>query len=50
MCIRDSYNTISSNGTITTANTKNSVLFGPITVSGGSTVLTIDGNGALSII
>ena len=44
------YNTISSNGTITTANTKNSVLFGPITVSGGSTVLTIDGNGALSII
>ena len=44
------YNTVSSNGTITTANTKNSVLFGPITVSGGSTVLTIDGNGALSII
>mgnify|MGYP003109593479 CR=1 FL=1 len=43
------YNTVSSNATITTANTKNSVLFGPITVSGGSTVLTIDGNGALSI-
>ena len=43
------YNTVSSNASVVTANTKNSVLFGPITVSGGSTVLTISGNGVLSI-
>ena len=43
------YNTVSSNATITTASTKNSVLFGEITVS-GSAELTIGGDGALQII
>ena len=43
------YNDISANVTITTASTKNSVLFGPITVS-GSAVFTVDGNGDLRIL
>jgi len=43
------YNSISTNATITTASTKNSVLFGPITIP-SSVVLTIDGNGTLEIL
>ena len=43
------YNDISANVTITTASTKNSVLFGPMTVS-GSAVFTVDGNGDLQIL
>lgn len=43
------YNSISTNTTITTASTKNSVLFGPITIP-SSVTLTIDGNGTLEIL
>tara|TARA_R100000655_G_scaffold84265_1_gene123885 strand:+ start:13 stop:1083 length:1071 start_codon:yes stop_codon:yes gene_type:complete len=43
------YNNISSDTTITTASTKNSVLFGVITVSSNA-VLTIGGNGDLRIL
>ena len=43
------YNEISSNTTITTTTTKNSVLFGTITVS-GSAILTIAGSGDFRII
>lgn len=43
------YNEISSNTTITTTTTKNSVLFGTITVS-GSAILTIAGSGEFRIL
>ena len=42
-------NTISGNTTITTASTTNQVLFGSISVT-GTAVLTLAGNGALTII
>ena len=43
------YNSISSDLTITTASTKNSVLFGPITIASNA-VLTIAGSGTLQIL
>jgi hypothetical protein len=43
------YNTISANTTITTANTKNSMLIGDISVTGNA-ILTIGGNGTLTIV
>ena len=43
------YNNISSSVTTTTASTKNSFLFGPITIS-GSSVWTVTGGGTLEII
>ena len=43
------YNEISSNTTITTTTTKNSILFGTITVS-GSAILTIAGSGEFRIL
>ena len=42
------YNTVSSNATSTTSSSKNSFLFGPITVASGVT-WTIAGNGTLRI-
>jgi hypothetical protein len=47
--IFSNYNTISSSVTTTTASTKNSFLFGPITIS-GSAVWTVSGGGTLEII
>jgi len=43
------YNTISSNTTITTSSTANKMLIGDISIT-GSAILTIDGNGSLSIV
>ena len=43
------YNSISSDLTITTASTKNSVLFGPITIASNA-ILTIAGSGTLEIL
>ena len=43
------YNTISSNTTITTSSTANKMLIGDISVT-GSAILTVDGNGSLSIV
>ena len=43
------YNTISANTTITTSNTKNSMLIGDISVTGNA-ILTIGGNGTLTIV
>ena len=47
--IFSNYNTISSSVTTTTASTKNSFLFGPITIS-GSAVWTVSGSGTLEIL
>lgn len=47
--IFSNYNTITTNATSTTASTKNSFLFGPITVNTGVT-WTVTGNGTLTIL
>jgi hypothetical protein len=43
------YNTINSNGTITTESTKNAFLLGPVNLTNNA-VLTVTGDGTLRII